>query len=307
MEALMATLTTFGVFVVGMLVRFALLLLVLMLLSVPILVIVIGLRGAELLWQRVAGLVPVGGLLWKAGLYYAPGHTWIRRKGRALRIGIDDLAQRVLLGAQVIDLLPPGTEVHQGEPVTRVTCGDKRTAIASPVDGTVAAVNERVSKDPSVIHREPYAHGWLLEVVPANSRYRRLPRGRRAQEWFRAEAERLMQFLERDLGVAAADGGEFVFSAPSLLTAAQWDALTQEFLGMRRGEPSPPEKVSAAWHRALVPFKAVGGATLGGLYIIFFPVIGLAMLLGFSALWVWKGVRHGFSRIATRISGPVRP
>ena len=177
MEALMATLASFGVFVVGMLARFALLPLALLLLAVPILVVVMGVRGVGMLWQRAIGLVGVDGLWWKPGFYYTPGHTWINRQGAALQVGLDDLAQRVLVGAQAIVLPRPGEEVREGEVATLVACGNKHAEIASPVDGVVTAVNEAVCRDPSVMHRDPYVRGWLYAVTPNNSRYTRLPRG----------------------------------------------------------------------------------------------------------------------------------
>src|SRR3972149_3307470 len=148
MEALMATLASFGVFVVGM------------------------------LWQRAIGLVGVDGLWWKPGFYYTPGHTWINRQGAALQVGLDDLAQRVLVGAQAIVLPRPGEEVREGEG---------------------------------------------------------RPRGGATRQWLREEGARLAQFLEHNLGVAAADGGEFLFPAPSLLSDEQWAALTRAFLRPGRG------------------------------------------------------------------------
>src|SRR3972149_4765134 len=118
MEALVMMLTSFGAVAAGVAIRCALPPLVLLLLAVPILVVVMGVRGAGMLWQRAIGLVGVDGLWWKPGFYYTPGHTWINRQGAALQGGLGDLAQRVLVGAQAIVLPRPGEEVREGEVAT---------------------------------------------------------------------------------------------------------------------------------------------------------------------------------------------
>jgi glycine cleavage system H lipoate-binding protein len=233
--------------------------------------------GAERLWQRAIGRVSMDGLLWKPNLYYTPEHTWITWQDLALRVGLDDLAQRVLFGAQAIKLPRPGEEVREGQTVTVVQCGNKWAEIASPVDGVIAAVNEAVREDPSVIHRDPYDHGWLYAVIPKNFRYTCLPQGKPARNWFRDEGVRLTRFLKHNLGVAAADGGELLFPAPSLLSEEQWDALTKSFLrpprpieiaatagdGRLDGEPG---EGNGRFPPALTPFVAIFGAIAGGLH-----------------------------------------
>lgn len=231
MEYIFETLEALAVFLVGLLARFALLLLFVAALTIPVLLIVMGLKGFGILRRKALGITRVDGLYWRPDLYYAPGHTWVKRHGtRTLRVGLDDLAQRLLLGARAVRLPRPGVEVREGEVAAEITCGNKRAGIASPVDGIVTDVNEVVDRDPSVIHRDPYARGWLFAVSRANSLYTRLRRGEPARNWLREEGARLAQFLERDLGVAAADGGEFLLPAPSLLSDAQWEALTRAFL-----------------------------------------------------------------------------
>lgn len=229
MEALMKLLEAVLVLAAGLAARFALLVLVLLLLAIPIGLAVYGLEAVQTLRRRLR-LVRVDGLFWKPDVYYATGHTWIRPQGTRVRIGLDDLAQRLLLGARKVMLPALGAAVRQGEAVTAIACGNKWAKIASPVDGTVTAVNTAVARDPTLLHRDPYAKGWLFTVAPRSRRYDRLLHGEPARRWFGEEAFRLTQFLERELGVAPADGGEFIVPAPWLLQDEQWKALTREFL-----------------------------------------------------------------------------
>jgi glycine cleavage system H lipoate-binding protein len=234
----MVTLESIGVLVVGLLIRFGILLLVLAVLAV-IFFIGLGLvRGFGAAWQTLAGLSAIEGLWWRRGLYYAPGHTWVRWQGaRALRVGLDDLAQRLLPSVSAVTLPAPGARLGEGQVASEIMCGEKRARIVSPVEGTVTAVNPEVAKDPSLIHRDPYRRGWLFTVDAADTRYTRLPYGNEARNWFRDEAVRLAHFLERELGVAAADGGELLAPGPAFLRSEQWDALTSEFLKSPAGEP----------------------------------------------------------------------
>ena len=101
----------YGVFIVGMLVRAAVLVLIMTVLALPLLAIVTGMRGLEALWQRVGAVVSVGGLPWKAGLYYAPGHLWVKRRWGTARVGLDGVAQRIVFGARAVELPAAG---HKG-------------------------------------------------------------------------------------------------------------------------------------------------------------------------------------------------
>ena len=173
----------------------------------------------------------MGGLTWRSGLYYAGSHTWLKRErhGSAVRVGLDGLAQHILPEVRAVNLPRPGTRVYQGEPVPEVRCGERRARISSPVEGVVTRVNPALRGDPSLVEREPYAAGWLFALAPADLLYTALPTGGSTREWFRRESTRLGRFLERDLGLAAADGGELLLPAASALRDEQWEALTRSF------------------------------------------------------------------------------
>ena len=65
MEALVMMLTSFGAVAAGVAIRCALPPLILLLLALPVLAILVGVRGAEMLWQRTIGLICADRLLWK--------------------------------------------------------------------------------------------------------------------------------------------------------------------------------------------------------------------------------------------------
>ncbi len=231
MNALLSLVESIGVLIVGLVARFGLLLLVLAVVAIVFFIGLAIVRGSGALRRRLLGLSTVEGLTWKRGFYYAPGHTWVQwRSGNVVRVGLDDLAQRLLPGVTSVRLPQPGAVLEEGQMVSDIECGDKRAAIPTPVAGKVLAINPAVRRDPSLVHRDPYARGWLFTMEAANTRYVRLEYGLSARGWFGREAQQLARFLETELGVAAADGGELVAPGASLLREEQWQALTSRFL-----------------------------------------------------------------------------
>lgn len=222
MEPIVNVLEMAGVLIGGALARFAVLMLVMMALVVPVVLVVGAVKAGVTARRRRLGLVP---------LEHAPGHTWVRRVGRkTVRVGLDDLAQRVLSGAAGIELPKVGARLREGDVATVVLCGARRGAIRAPVDGIVTAVNRAVERDPSLIHRAPYTAGWLYAVAPIAGGRPRLLRGQAALDWLTADRARLARFVEGAVGIAAADGGDLVAPPPALLTDEQWSALTRTFL-----------------------------------------------------------------------------
>jgi len=308
MDALMTMLIGLGVLIAGIVLRLALVPLLLTLLALPLLAIVAAVLKVEALWQQRA-VVSVGGLPWEARLYYAPGHTWVKRTWTAARVGLDGVAQRVISGAGAVELPQPGMRVRAGEVVCRITCGDKHAAIASPVDGVVTTANEALNRNPSALQRDPYREGWLFDVMPANFDYTNLRRGPSAQGWFSAEAARLRHFLERDLGLAAADGGELILATPALLNDKQWTALTESFLNPQAPASANGSEAAGtsvpSWPVALL--SAVGGAVAGGVYVVFLPIVGLVALIGMCSVRLWQLLRSAAARVARQRARNRRP
>jgi glycine cleavage system H protein len=232
----MDALRTVGIFVAGLVVRFGLLVAVLLVLTT---VFLIGLGIVRLvlsLRRTVLGLGVSDGVSWKRKGYYAPGHTWVESlSGQTIRLGFDDLGQKVLGHVTAITLPVPGTKVKEGEPLTQVACGDNHAVIPSPISGTVIAINDSVIRDPALIHRDPYRRGWLMSLEASNTAYTRLPWGEPARRWLRDESVRLSRFLEQELQLHAADGGELTAPGTSLLNAVQWRAMVKEFLKVDQG------------------------------------------------------------------------
>jgi glycine cleavage system H lipoate-binding protein len=231
MQEILEVLRGAAAFVAFLAARFALLLVVLAALTVVFLAGLAVVRLAGRVKRRVMGLSRVGGLSWRPAVFYTPGHAWLRAEGGGrLRVGLDDLAQHVLAKVTSVALPEVGRAFRAGEPIAVIHAGRRQALLPAPVDGRVVAVNRRLARHPERLHADPYARGWLYALQPADQAYTRLPSGEGSRQWFSAEAGRLSRFIEGQLGLAAADGGELVAPGPALLSDEQWHEMIDTFL-----------------------------------------------------------------------------
>lgn len=220
---MISMLEAIGSFIVGAGARVAVFLLAGLALAAPALLI-------ALAWRAVARRARAGDGT-RPETHFAPGHTWVAPWGRgALAVGLDEVAERILPSATSLELPARGMEVHRGDPIAVVRAGRRAVRIGAPVDGTVIAVNRTATRNPALVKEDPYGRGWLFALAPSDEAWRELPSGAAGDLWVSSERARLARFVEQELGLAAADGGELVAPAPALIGEQGWRALTAEFL-----------------------------------------------------------------------------
>ena len=104
-------------------------------------------------------------------LKYTSEHEWVRIPGEvegAVRIGITHFAQDALGDIVYVSLPEVGEQVTGGE-----TCGELESTksvsdVYAPLTGEVVARNEALDATPELVNNDPYAAGWLFEVVPSD-------------------------------------------------------------------------------------------------------------------------------------------
>lgn len=100
-----------------------------------------------------------------ADLKYSEGHSWVKRMSvRRVRIGVTDFAQRKLRAVVFVDPPRVGTKVKAGDVLATLESIEAVSEVHSPVSGTVAAYNEALDDDPSLVNRDPYGGGWIAEM-----------------------------------------------------------------------------------------------------------------------------------------------
>ena len=104
-------------------------------------------------------------------LKYTSEHEWVRTPGDAegsVRVGITHFAQDALGDIVYVSLPELGQTLTAGS-----TCGELESTksvsdIYAPVSGEVVARNESLDATPELVNSDPYAGGWLFEVVPSD-------------------------------------------------------------------------------------------------------------------------------------------
>jgi len=226
----MSWLTSVVVVVLMFLARAALVVLIILALACLVLGALYLAKGAKAVWVRLRGTERVDQVVFRHGVSYSPGHLWLEHiEADTLRVGLDDLARRLLATPERIELPPEGTVLRRGEDAARVHVGKRVIRIPSPVEGEVVAINDALAETPTLLEK-PYSGGWLFAVrsqEPSDDAFRD---ARAARAWMREEQKRLLGLAEHALGIAAADGGLVLTDWIDRLSAEQRADLATSLL-----------------------------------------------------------------------------
>ncbi len=177
----------------------------------------------------------VSGFEVRDNLRYHPGHTWaLSESPNLVRIGIDDFASKVLGGKiESVQLPQRGQWIRQGQKVWSFIRDGKKVEMVSPIEGSVADINEDLVKNPSLANKDCYGDGWMVTVQSpdAKTNFRNLMGGALARWWTEESSSRLMKKLPGNMGALALaqDGGTATSDLTSGMTAEQWAEVTHEF------------------------------------------------------------------------------
>ena len=183
---------------------------------------------------RVARPLPslVGGFHVPENLRYHPGHTWALNESPSLvRVGMDDFAAKLVGKINKVSLPQRGQWVRQGQKLYSVYRDGAKVDMVSPIEGSVADINEAVVRNPELASNDPYGEGWLLTVQSpdAKTNFRNLISGALARWWTEEAAGRLQRRVPAALGAFAQDGGMAVDNLTSQLPDQNWTELAREF------------------------------------------------------------------------------
>jgi glycine cleavage system H protein len=100
-------------------------------------------------------------------LRYTAEHEWVAGDGSGpVRVGITHFAQDALGDIVYVQLPDEGTKVQAGDSLGEIESTKSVSEIYSPLSGTIATHNATLADEPELINAEPYAAGWLVEIVP---------------------------------------------------------------------------------------------------------------------------------------------
>lgn len=181
-----------------------------------------------------ARLMPsvVGGFQVPDNLRYHPGHTWaLSESPNLVRIGFDDFASKLIGKIERITLPQRGQWVRQGQKIWTIFRDGRSVDMVSPIEGTVAEINDAAVRNPESARTDPYGEGWLLTVQSpdAKTNFRNLLGGTLARWWTQESANRLQKRMMMPVGVLAQDGGVAVDNVTAHLPSQEWSVVAKEF------------------------------------------------------------------------------
>lgn len=101
-------------------------------------------------------------------LLYSTEHTWARREGSDVRVGITEFAQEELGDIVFAELPEIGDTIEANEPFGSVESVKTVSELYAPISGTVVEVNPEIDDNPELINESPYDQAWLIVVEPSD-------------------------------------------------------------------------------------------------------------------------------------------
>ncbi len=184
--------------------------------------------------ESTSRVVPamVAGFQVPENVRYHAGHTWALSESRELvRVGMDDFASKLIGKIDSISLPQRGRWVRQGQKIWTIFRDGKSVDMVSPIEGTIADVNESVAKNPELARKDPYGEGWLVTVQAPDSKlnFRNLLGGTLARLWTESAALQLRNKMPMLAGAMAQDGGVAVDDLTAHMPNEGWAEITREF------------------------------------------------------------------------------
>ena len=173
----------------------------------------------------------VGGFQVLDNLRYHPGHTWALSESPTLvRIGLDDFASKLVGKVERVSLPQRGQWVRQGQKIWSLHRDGVKVDMVSPIEGSVADINEAVLQDPELARRDPYGEGWMVTVQSpdAKTNFRNLLNGALARWWTEEAGNRLQRRMPEAMALAQ-DGGVAMDNLTAQLPEQNWADITREF------------------------------------------------------------------------------
>jgi glycine cleavage system H protein len=174
----------------------------------------------------------VGGFRVPENLRYHPGHTWaLSESPNLVRVGMDDFASKLVGKVERITLPQRGQWIRQGQKIASIFRDGNTVDMVSPIEGSIADVNDAVAGDPKLAAKDPYGEGWLVTVQSpdAKTNFRNLLGGSMARWWTEESAGRLQKKMPVLAGALAQDGGVAIDNLTEQIPGQEWVTIAKEF------------------------------------------------------------------------------
>jgi glycine cleavage system H protein len=167
-------------------------------------------------------------------LRFHQGHAWaLGESPNLVRAGIDDFAAKLIGEAEEVNLPQRGQWIRQGQKVWSFRVNGELVEMVSPIEGTVADVNDEVIRHPETLTADPYGNSWLMTVQSpdAKTNFRNLLTGTMARNLAADSAKKLAAYIPQTHGnlALAQDGGKAHGDIKNQIPADKYIEITKEF------------------------------------------------------------------------------
>jgi glycine cleavage system H protein len=165
---------------------------------------------------------------------YSGNHCWLKEidKNR-LQVGLEPGLAETFLSLKTIVFPAAGQEVRSGQTCLWVVLQGGTFPIASPVDGTVRAINHQLASKPHLLLLQPFDQGWLYELEsenplnPTDLMDERTAASSYAEDetCFKASLAKALRRNQVSVGVTMADGGQQLQNSADMLGPSKYFSI----------------------------------------------------------------------------------
>jgi len=101
-----------------------------------------------------------------SSIRYTQDHEWLRLDGGTATCGITDYAQEQLGDVVFVELPQVGASYAAGDEAAVVESVKAAAEVYAPIAGKIAAVNDAIVNDPSLVNGDPMGEGWFFQITP---------------------------------------------------------------------------------------------------------------------------------------------
>jgi glycine cleavage system H protein len=99
---------------------------------------------------------------------YLATHEWHKLDGDTVTLGITNIAADELTDITYVALPKVGEKITAGGRFGEIESVKATSDLYSGVSGTIAAVNEELTKNPGLVNTDPFEAGWMVKIKADN-------------------------------------------------------------------------------------------------------------------------------------------
>ena len=99
---------------------------------------------------------------------YLETHEWHKIEGDTATLGITQIAADELTDVTYVGLPKVGAKVQANQKFGDIESVKATSDLYSGVTGTVAEVNNELTRNPALVNTDPYKAGWMIKVKLEN-------------------------------------------------------------------------------------------------------------------------------------------